>query len=190
MGNVGVAPLTAATAGAGGVAEEGRDQPDPAGDRVCGAAVSFVVTRRECGVAGCTCGREVGPPAFEAAELDDVGAEVDEEDEFFSRNFLLMLTVLNRLGCGVGAAGAATACEPNGTRDERTGATGLGSASGMGAGSASTTGGVGGEAGTGICSGLISFVREASSATFPGVSSGKLLARMSALAIDQSRLDL
>lgn len=51
------APFTEAAVLAGGVAEDGRDHPGPAADRVCGAAVSFVVTSRECEVVVCVCGR-------------------------------------------------------------------------------------------------------------------------------------
>jgi hypothetical protein len=130
---------------------------------------------------------QTGPPVLLAVEFADAGAEVEEEEEFFSRNFLLMLTALNLLGCG-GAGAAAAACEPNGTSEERTGATGLGSTKGRGGrGSGSTTERRGeGGAGAGTCSVVVSAGAGASSATLPGVSSGKLLVWVSSLAIDQS----
>jgi hypothetical protein len=99
-------------------------------------------------------------PDLLADELD-AGALVDEDDEFFSRNFLLMLTALNLLVCGGGWG----ACEPSGTRVERRGAMGFGSAKGMDTGAAA---GVSGASTTGL-----------------GVSSGKLLVWVSSLAIDQ-----
>jgi hypothetical protein len=42
--------------GTGGVAEDGRDQPEPVAEDGCGPAVSLVVTRREWDVAGWTVG--------------------------------------------------------------------------------------------------------------------------------------
>jgi hypothetical protein len=66
---VGVAPLVA-TVVAGGVADEGRDHPDPGADRDCGAAVSFVVTRREWEGAVCVCGRAFGKKRLATRLID------------------------------------------------------------------------------------------------------------------------
>jgi hypothetical protein len=44
---------------------------------------------------------QTGPPDLTAVELEEVGVEPGPE-EFFSRNFLLILTALNLFGWGTG----------------------------------------------------------------------------------------
>lgn len=99
----------------GGTTEDGRDHPAVEVE-MAGAAVSLVVTSFECEDAGCVGGLAAvkasvnfsinsvrpkddlpsGAPDF---IVEDVELDADPEaDEFFSRNLLVMLTVLNFFG--------------------------------------------------------------------------------------------
>jgi hypothetical protein len=77
----------------GGVAELGRDQPGPAVDN-CAVDVSLAETSLEWKAEGGGAGRGA------AARVATTEAAA-EEDEFFWRNFLFMLTALKRLGWGM-----------------------------------------------------------------------------------------
>lgn len=85
----------------GGAADGGRDQPGPVVVDKTGAAVSLVVTSRECVLIGGATGRTGAglPDLTTGTWFDDVVAD-PEEDEFFCKNFLLMLTEVNFFGCG------------------------------------------------------------------------------------------
>jgi hypothetical protein len=92
----------------GGVAELGRDQPGPAVDN-CAVDVSLAETSLEWKAEGGGAGRAGGRVRYGMCSDGDVRAAARvatteaaaEEDEFFWRNFLFMLTALKRLGWGM-----------------------------------------------------------------------------------------
>lgn len=101
------------------MADEGRDQPEPVAVEDVDAPVNLAVTSLGCEDDGCVAGLEAislwmsdetnrcginpqaGVPGLETMVFD-TGGKDDEDTAFFSKNFLLMLTALNRLGCGWG----------------------------------------------------------------------------------------